>query len=91
MGFGVQQLIGFGMKKARQFISHTPNAIFDKTLTVAASEINKNCPIMIDSLTRLDNTVIYSNTFQYNYTLVSMQQGDLDTIQLKKNNEAEDD
>jgi hypothetical protein len=38
----------------------------------AASEINKTCPIMVDKVTRLDNSVaLPNNVFQYNYTLVS--------------------
>lgn len=55
---------------------------FDKLLKEAAVEINKDCPMMIDSLTRLDNTEASEGTFQYNYTLVKAVNGEtaLDTL-----------
>jgi len=38
----------------------------DKNLMEIASELNKTCPVMVDSLTRLDNTVALPNkVFQY--------------------------
>jgi hypothetical protein len=46
---------------------------FDKAMVEFASEINKNCPIMIDNATRLDNSIaLPNNTFQYNYTILSV-------------------
>lgn len=57
---------------------------FDKALMQAASEINKSCPIMLDSETRLDNAIaLPGNVFQYNYTLVNMQKSAIDTPALK--------
>lgn len=48
-------------------------ASFDKKLTAAANEINKNCPMIIDSETRLDNTIaLPDNNFQYNYSLMNL-------------------
>lgn len=45
---------------------------FDEAMVVFASEINKNCPMMIDNATRLDNAVaLPNNTFQYNYTVLT--------------------
>jgi hypothetical protein len=42
----------------------------DKQLMEVASEINKSSPIVVDSLTTLDNTVaLPGNTFQYNYSI----------------------
>lgn len=53
----------------------------EKELREAANELNKNCPVMIDSETRLDNTmVIDAKTFQYNYTLVGMEIATIDTV-----------
>lgn len=41
----------------------------EKELRESANELNKNCPVMIDSETRLDNTIVIdAKTFQYNYT-----------------------
>jgi len=49
-----------------------------------ASEINKSCPMMIDSDTRLDNAIsLPSNIFQYNYTLVNMEKETIDIDMLK--------
>jgi len=57
----------------------------DKVMMQSASEINKSCPIMVDSITRLDNTIALSaNIFQYNYTLVNTEKGTVDTTMLKE-------
>lgn len=46
---------------------------YDKVMMEVASELNKSCPIMVDSETRLDNTIaLPDNVFQYFYTLVNM-------------------
>ncbi len=45
---------------------------FDKQLMQVASELNKTCPIMVDSETQLDNTIaLPDNIFQYNNTLIN--------------------
>jgi hypothetical protein len=57
---------------------------FDKQMIQIASELNKSCPIMVDAETQLDNTVaLPDNTFQYNYTLVSMERATLDISELE--------
>ena len=49
-----------------------------------ASEINKSCPIMIDSETRFDNAIVLpSKVFQYNYTLINMEIETVDIDMLK--------
>jgi hypothetical protein len=56
---------------------------FDKALVASANEMNKVCPMMLDKYTRLDNTIaLPGNSFQYNYTLVSVEksQGMTDTV-----------
>ena len=56
----------------------------DKKFAKIASEINEICPMMVDSETRLDNTVaIPPKTFQYNYTLVNLDKEFIDTIEVK--------
>jgi hypothetical protein len=56
----------------------------NKQLVSASSEVNKLCPVMVDSETRLDNTVaLPENVFQYNYTLINMAKDDIDVEQLK--------
>lgn len=55
-------------------------------LNEAASELNKSCPMMVDKITRLDNaTVMPSNEFQYNYTLINAEEGDIDVKALEAN------
>jgi hypothetical protein len=58
---------------------------FDKAMMKAASELNKTCPIMVDSDTRLDNAVAMpNNTFQYNYTLVNLEKGEVNIDTVRK-------
>ena len=66
--FAIFYAVGqFGGEKLGSLIKKTP---IDKNLVEIASELNKSCPITVDSLTRLDNTVALPNkVFQYNYTL----------------------
>jgi len=66
----------------QQFLFKAPTV--DKIMMKAASEFNALCPIMIDSETRLDNTIaLPSKVFQYNYTLVNMEKETVDTVMLK--------
>lgn len=56
---------------------------FDKNMVEVANEINKNCPIMVDQYTQLDNAMtLPGNIFQYNYTLITITKDevDLDTV-----------
>jgi hypothetical protein len=55
----------------QQLFFKTPS--FDKTLMNISSEINKTCPIMVDSQTRLDNTIsLPEKVLQYNYTVINV-------------------
>lgn len=59
---------------------------FDKTMMNIASEINKTCPIMVDSETRLDNTsALPDNELVYNYTLVKLTVDEVDVNELVSN------
>jgi hypothetical protein len=78
VGIVAFSLVAFGVQ---QLYFKTPS--FDKEMMQAASEINKTCPVMVDEQTRLDNTVaLPDNSFQYNYTLVSLTKAEinLDTV-----------
>jgi hypothetical protein len=60
------------------------NSSIDKDMMGVASELNKSCPVMIDSETRLDNTIaLPDKVFQYNYTLVNVEKNQVDTISIK--------
>ena len=44
----------------------------NEQLMDTAKEINKHCPIMVDSLTRLDNSIAtLDNKLQFNYTFIN--------------------
>ncbi|MCL1934350.1 MAG: hypothetical protein FWF53_11135 [Candidatus Azobacteroides sp.] len=64
--------------------SSQSSSAFDKPLLETTDRINRNLPVMIDSETRLDNMItLDKKTFQYNYTLVNMEKGKVDTIAMK--------
>ena len=57
----------------------------EKQLFVLTNEVNKNCPVMIDNGTRFDNVILMpGNVFQYRYTLINAERGNIDTEALKK-------
>jgi len=77
-------LYAIGQLGGEKFVSIVKKPAFDKALMEIASELNKSCPIMVDSLTRLDNAVaLPDKVFQYNYSLVSGSSDYLDTEGLK--------
>ena len=57
-------------------------------LVETANEINKSCPMMLDSYTRLDNAIsLPPNIIQYNYTLINCEKEDFedsDLLELKR-------
>ena len=77
----IQSIVGIiagvgAMIFVQQFFFSAPT--FDKAMMQAAGELNKSCPIMVDSETRLDNAVtLPENIFQYNYTLITAQKDSL--------------
>jgi hypothetical protein len=48
----------------------------DKELMKISDDMNKKCPIMVDNETQLDNSEVFDNTLQYNYTLVNVAKND---------------
>lgn len=60
------------------------DAKVDKELAEMVDEVNKNCPVMADSETRLDSALaLPGKIISYNYTLVNYEVGSLDTIEVK--------
>jgi hypothetical protein len=58
--------------------------MIDKTLMETANELNKSCPLMVDNITRLDNTIaLPDKVFQYNYTVVNVVKDSIKTDDLK--------
>ncbi len=57
----------------------TPKVTFDEQLLKISETVNMNCPMMVDSDTRLDNTAtLPGKTLAYNYTLINYTIDDLD-------------
>ncbi len=75
IGIAVGLFVAFLVK---QFLFSPPS--FDDAMMLAASEINKSCPIMLDQDTRLDNAMaLPGNVLQYNYTLVNWIKDSIDS------------
>jgi hypothetical protein len=64
-------------------LNKTPTSLNDD-LIKAANEINSHAPVILDSTTRFDRVdALSNNVFQYNYTLLTLEKSEVDTIQLK--------
>lgn len=62
----------------------TRKSLLDKQLMEMASELYKSFPMMLDRDTRIDNAVAMpNNVFQYTYSLVNMEKGEVETTALK--------
>ncbi|HEX2933797.1 MAG TPA: hypothetical protein VHO72_00445 [Bacteroidales bacterium] len=86
IGFAVAFAIFYaiGHFAGEKIISIFKKPVFEKALVEYASEFNKNCPVMIDNATRLDNTLaLPDNTFQYNYTILTVVKDSVDVDALK--------
>jgi len=58
----------------------------ESQLMKESAELNKNCPLMIDNNTRLDNTIGGPGKFfVYNYTLIHHTAAELNIVELKQN------
>lgn len=65
-------VIGLGVMLIVQQVIFKPS--IDRIMLDVAVEMNKACPMMVDSEKRLDNAVAMpGNIFQYNYTLVHIE------------------
>lgn len=63
-----------------------PALTLDKELIAISNEINKRAPIIVDSITRLDNVqALNGNKLQYNYTITDTDKDEIDTVILKAN------
>ena len=88
MEISKQAIIGavvtlIGMVLIQYFFFRSPS--IDETMMKAASEFSKNCPIMLDSVTRLDNAISLPNkTFQFNLTFVNGYKDSIDIENIKE-------
>ncbi len=58
---------------------------FDDILKQASNEINKNCPMVVDSETTLNNTTILpGRIFQYNYRMSNLSKDSIDVEYFKE-------
>ena len=73
---GIGKLVG--SSTSERFFEGKREAELNSVLMRAASELNKNLPMMIDSETRFDSSVGINKQFRYNYTLINYAAEDLD-------------
>ncbi len=77
-------IIAFGISFFGVKMLFNSSNSFDQAMMKAASEINKNCPIMVDKNTRLDNAVaLPENVFQYNYTLLNLEKSKVNIEEMR--------
>jgi len=56
----------------------------ERSMNKTANEINKTCPHLIDSVTRLDNVSAFPNrVLQYHYTILNIDTENIDTVSLQ--------
>ena len=85
---GIAVVVGLffvvGQFAGETLMEYFKKTVYDKSMMVVASEVNKSCPIMIDNATRLDNAIaLPNNVFQYNYTLVKLVKDSVNIAELK--------
>jgi len=78
---GIAIATQLGGKVIKDFFNTT---VYDKAMMEVASELNKSCPIMVDSETRFDNAIaLPDNIFQYNYTLINVLKDSINVDEFK--------
>lgn len=79
-------IIFFVVTSLLKIILKEPALTLDKELIAISNEINKRAPIIVDSITRLDNVqALNGNKLQYNYTITDTDKEEIDTVILKAN------
>lgn len=73
---GIGKLVG--KSTSERFFDGKKESELNSVLMQAASQINQNLPMMVDSETRLDSTVGINKTFRYNYTMINYPVEELD-------------
>ncbi len=74
-------VLGLSYFAVQQLFFKEPS--FDKEIEHASIELNKECPMMVDPNTRLDNAeALPGRKIKYNYTLVELEKSEinLDTV-----------
>lgn len=67
------------------FKSEESTYTIDSQLQKISNEINKKCPMMVDSETRLDNTGVVGKSILYNYTFINYFTDELDVQFIETN------
>ncbi|MGF6936994.1 hypothetical protein OKW41_006156 [Paraburkholderia sp. UCT70] len=66
-----------GSAAGQSYRSSNKEAEIDKQLVATMNEINKNTPMMLDKITRLDTTIGLHHQFTYVYTTVGYKGADI--------------
>lgn len=62
----------------------TKTSYLDKDLLKFMNEVNENCPIVIDKVTKLDNVETYKNVIQFNHTITDRVVEDINLQELRE-------
>jgi hypothetical protein len=66
-----------------KYFLRQPQTSISTELLKAASAVNRNAPIYIDSTVRLDNVIVVDGkSLQYNYSITNTEKNNLDTIKI---------
>ena len=71
-------LAGIFSESVVNYIFGTSDDYIESQLVKMSNEINKKCPFMVDSETRLDNTGTYRKNFYYYYALINYDISEVD-------------
>jgi hypothetical protein len=55
----------------------------ETTLLQISNEFNRQCPMMVDKITRFDNTSVNNHEFRFSYTILNAVKDSVDTLQLR--------
>ena len=75
-------LAGIFSESVVNYIFGTSDDYIESQLVKMSNEINKKCPFMVDSETRLDNTGTYRKNFYYYYALINYDISEVDVKDL---------
>jgi hypothetical protein len=54
----------------------------ETALLQISNEFNRQCPLMVDRITRFDNTSVNDKEFRFSYTILDAVKDSVDTLQL---------
>lgn len=82
----VTVVVFYAVGAAIKFIFRQPEMSLNDELMKVSSEINKRTPLVVDSMTTLDNVIaLPGDKLQYTYTITTLSKDNIDTVILIAN------